>query len=159
HSGVKILAETFPTRIERGAGLPPVERLAYLAELAGVQLADIEHLILVDCKAPVSFFAYPGKKSYLVPDTCSMHTLAAAEHDSAHSRDKLAASVGAANTAPVLQAAHRPGLPRGKLTAEKACMVIAHLPPDLAVVVVESITPGLMLNVMTAGCPRHDILT
>jgi acetolactate synthase-1/2/3 large subunit len=40
HSGVKLLAEVFPTRMERGAGLPPVERIAYLAELAGVQLAE-----------------------------------------------------------------------------------------------------------------------
>ena len=159
HSGVKILAETFPTRIERGAGLPPVERLAYLAELAGVQLADIEHLILVDCKAPVSFFAYPGKKSYLVPDTCSVHTLATPEQDTAASLEKLAAAVGAANTAPVLQAAQRPGRPRGKLTAEKACKAIAHLLPDNAIIVDESITSGLMLNAMTAGCPRHDILT
>ncbi len=159
HSGVKLLAETFPTRIERGAGLPPVERLAYLAELAGVQLADIEHLILVDCKAPVSFFAYPGKKSYLVPDTCSVHTLATPEQDTAASLEKLAAAVGAANTAPVLQAAQRPGRPRGKLTAEKACKAIAHLLPENAIIVDESITSGLMLNVMTAGCPRHDILT
>src|SRR5690606_13683825 len=159
HSGVKILAETFPTRIERGAGLPPVERLAYLAELAGVQLADIEHLILVDCKAPVSFFAYPGKKSYLVPDTCTVHTLATPEQDTAASLEKLAAAVGAANTAPVLQAAQRPVRPRGKLTAEKACKAIAHLLPDNAIIVDESITSGLMLNVMTAGCPRHDILT
>ncbi|QQD23535.1 acetolactate synthase large subunit [Venatoribacter cucullus] len=159
HSCVKILAETFPTRIERGAGLPPVERLAYLAELAGIQLADIEHLILVDCKAPVSFFAYPGKKSYLVPDTCTVHTLATPEQDTAASLEKLAAAVGAANTAPVLQAAQRPGRPRGKLTAEKACKAIAHLLPDNAIIVDESITSGLMLNVMTAGCPRHDILT
>src|SRR6185312_2613963 len=41
HSGVTLLAETFPTRLERGAGLPPVERIAYLAELASVQLADV----------------------------------------------------------------------------------------------------------------------
>ncbi|QQD20832.1 acetolactate synthase large subunit [Oceanospirillaceae bacterium ASx5O] len=159
HSGVKILAETFPTRIERGAGLPPVERLAYLAELAGVQLADIEHLILVDCKAPVSFFAYPGKKSYLVPDTCTVHTLATPEQDTAASLEKLAAAVGAANTAPVLQEAQRPGRPRGKLTAEKVCKALGHLLPDNAIIVDESITSGLMLNLMTAGCPRHDILT
>ncbi len=159
HSGVKLLAETFPTRIERGAGLPPVECLAYLAELAGVQLADIEHLILVDCKAPVSFFAYPGKKSYLVPDTCTVHTLATPEQDTAASLEKLATAVGAANTAPVLQAAQRPGRPRGKLTAEKACKAIGHLLPENAIIVDESITSGLMLNLMTAGCPRHDILT
>ncbi|MEZ5507905.1 MAG: hypothetical protein R3F38_18865 [Gammaproteobacteria bacterium] len=55
--------------MERGAGLPPVERIAYLAELAGVQLADVEHLILVDYKAPVSFFTLlAGRKSSLVAD-------------------------------------------------------------------------------------------
>ena len=37
-TGAKLYAETFPTRLERGAGLPAVERIAYLAELAGVQL-------------------------------------------------------------------------------------------------------------------------
>ncbi|MBP9737961.1 MAG: acetolactate synthase large subunit, partial [Rhodoferax sp.] len=63
-TGAKLFAEVFPTRIERGAGLPPVERIAYLAELASVQLSGLDHLILVDAKAPVSFFAYPGKKSY-----------------------------------------------------------------------------------------------
>jgi len=66
-TGTKLLAEVFPTRMERGAGLPAVERVAYLAELASVQLAGLKHLILVDAKAPVSFFAYPGKRSYLVP--------------------------------------------------------------------------------------------
>ena len=32
------------------------------------QLDGLEHLILVDAKSPVSFFAYPGKKSSLVSD-------------------------------------------------------------------------------------------
>lgn len=34
-AGVKLLAEAFPTRLTRGAGLPPVERIAYLAEWPG----------------------------------------------------------------------------------------------------------------------------
>ncbi|HYR25483.1 MAG TPA: acetolactate synthase large subunit, partial [Aquabacterium sp.] len=71
-TGTQLLAEVFPTRIERGAGLPHVERIAYLAELAGVQLADVRHLILVDAKSPVSFFAYPGKASDLVPEGCTV---------------------------------------------------------------------------------------
>src|SRR5437763_1491282 len=49
-TGTKLLAEVFPTRIERGAGLPTVERLAYLPELAMVQLAGLRHLVLVDTK-------------------------------------------------------------------------------------------------------------
>ena len=33
--GVTLFAEVFPTRLERGAGLPAVERIAYMAEMAG----------------------------------------------------------------------------------------------------------------------------
>src|SRR5690606_42029558 len=62
-------------------------------------------------------------------------------------------------TSPGYQAAQRQGLPLGNKTSEKACKSIAHLLPDNAIIVDESITSGLMLNVMTAGCPRHDILT
>ena len=159
HSGVKLLAEVFPTRLERGAGLPAVERIAYLAELAGVQLADIEQLVLVDAKAPVSFFAYPGKKSYLVPDSCSVHTLATQAQDSALSLQKLAQALGANHTAPALQAAQRPSRPRGQLSAEKVCKAVGHLLPENAILIDEAITSGLLLSAMTAGAPRHDLIT
>ncbi len=159
HSGVQLLAEVFPTRIERGAGLPAVERIAYLAEMAGVQLAPIEQLILVDAKAPVSFFAYPGKKSYLVPDGCSIHTLATPAQDAAASLRQLADALGASQTPPRLQAPRRPERPRGRLTAPKVCKAVGALLPDNAIVIDESITSGLMLGVMTQGAPRHDLIT
>ena len=159
HSGVQLLAEVFPTRMERGAGLPFVERIAYLAEMAGVQLAEIEHLVLVDAKAPVSFFAYPGKKSELVPDTCTVHTLSTPAQDAAASLVQLAAALGATQTAPALQAAQRPDRPRGKLTAPKVCKAVGHLLPENAILIDEAITSGLMLSAMTAGAPRHDLLT
>jgi acetolactate synthase-1/2/3 large subunit len=159
HSGVTLHAEVFPTRLERGAGLPAVERIAYLAELATVQLTGIEHLILVDAKSPVAFFAYPGKKSDLVPDGCRLHTLAAFDQDPVASLDRLAAALGAQAAQPVLQAALRPGRPRGRLTAEKVCKAVGHLLPPNAIVVDEAITSGLMLGPFTAGAPPHDLLT
>ncbi|MBE5317103.1 MAG: acetolactate synthase large subunit [Xanthomonadales bacterium] len=159
HSGVKLLAEVFPTRLERGAGLPPVERIAYLAELAGVQLAEFQHLVLVDAKAPVSFFAYPGKPSELVPAGCAVHTLSTPAEDAAASLQALATALGAGDAAPVLQPAARPGRPRGRLTAEKVCKAVGHLLPERAIVVDEAITSGLMLPLMTAGGPRHDLIT
>ena len=159
HSGVKVFAEVFPTRLERGAGLPAVERIAYLAELAGVQLAGIEHLVLVDAKAPVSFFAYPGKRSYLVPEGCTVHPLSTPAQDAAASLENLAQALGAAQTQPALQAPARPGRPRGKLTAEKVCKAVGHLLPENAILIDEAITSGLMLAPFTAGAPRHDLLT
>ncbi|WP_312792160.1 acetolactate synthase large subunit [Diaphorobacter nitroreducens] len=115
HSGVQLLAEVFPTRMERGAGLPAVERVAYLAELAGVQPAA--------------------------------------------SLDKLAAALGASATQPPMAPAQRPGRPRGPLTAPKVCKAVGHLLPENAILIDEAITSGLMLGVMTAGCPRHDLIT
>ena len=159
HSGVKLLAETFPTRLERGAGRPAVERIAYLAELATVQLTDVRHLILVDAKGPVSFFAYPGKKSDLVPDTCTVHTLATPAQDATASLEKLARALGAEHASPALQAAARPGRPRGKFTADKVCKAVGHLLPENAILVDEAITSGLMLSRFTAGAPRHDFIT
>lgn len=159
HCGVSLFAETFPTRMERGAGLPAVERIAYLAELATLQLTPFEHLVLVDAKAPVSFFAYPGKKSYLVPETCNLHTLATPEQDSIASLEKLARALGADQAEPARQPLQRPGRPRGKLTAAKVCRAVGQLLPEHAIVVDESITSGLMLNMFTAGAPRHDLLT
>ena len=158
-TGAKLFAEVFPTRIQRGAGLPPVERIAYLAELASVQLTGLEHLILVDAKAPVSFFAYPGKKSYLVPDGCQLHTLASFTQDVQGSLDKLSAAVGAGSTVPVLQAYRRPGLPRGKFTADKVCKAIGQLMPENTILVDEAQTSGIMLAMYTAGAPRHDVIT
>jgi len=157
--GVKLHCEVFPTRLERGAGLPAVERIAYLAELATLQLTGIEHLILVDAKPPVSFFAYPGKASDLVPDGCAMHTLATPAQDAAASLEKLAAALGATQATPALQPATRPSRPRGRLTAAKVCKAVGHLLPERAIVVDEAITSGLLLGNMTAGCPRHDLLT
>src|SRR4051812_27824109 len=117
-TGAKLFAEVFPTRLERGAGLPPIERLAYFAELAGVQLAGIKHLVLVDAKAPVSFFAYPGKKSYLVPDGCQVHELVPAAGDALGSLDALAEAIGASNS-PNWQDAAPPSRPTGELNADK----------------------------------------
>ncbi len=159
HSGVKLFHETFPTRLERGVGMPTPEKVAYLAELVGVQLADIDHLILVDSKAPVSFFAYPGKKSYLVPDSCQVHSLATEEQDAAGSLRKLVDALGADNTAPKLQKPNRPSSPKGKLTAEKVCQAVGHYLPENAILIDEAITSGLLLQSMTAGCPRHDYIT
>ena len=160
HSGVKLLAETFPTRLERGAGLPAVERIAYLAEMAAVQLKGVERLILVDTKAPVSFFAYPGRRSDLTPEGCAVETLAAPDQDAVGSLKKVAIALGADNVQAPSAPALRPPAPRGRrLTAEKVCKAVGQLLPQDAILIDEAITSGLMLAHYTAGAPRHDLLT
>ena len=157
-TGAKLLCETFPTRLERGAGLPAVERLGYLAEFTQAQLAGVRHLVLIGAKAPVSFFAYPGKPSYLVPDDCEVHELAGVGDDVVGALAALA-EVVAGGEAPVLQPAARPERPTGALTGESIAAAIGALLPEGAVVSDEANTAGLWLNGATAGAPRHDWLT
>lgn len=80
-TGAKVFVETFPSRLERGVGLPTIERLGYLAEQVTYQLDGVKHLIVAGTKAPVSFFAYPGKPSDLVPEGAQVHTLASVGQD------------------------------------------------------------------------------
>jgi acetolactate synthase I/II/III large subunit len=157
-TGARLLCETFPARLERGAGLPGLERLAYLAEFAQSQLAGTTQLILAGARAPVSFFAYPGLPSSLVPDGCQVHTLAAPGEDVCGALAYLAELV-APHARPQAQPAERPGLPGGELTAEKAAAVIGALLPDGTIVSDEANTSGLWLPAATAGAPPHDWLT
>ena len=158
-TGTKLLCEVFPTRLERGAGLPALERIAYFAELASVQLNGLKHLVLVDAKPPVSFFAYPGKKSYLVPDGCEVHELAGPADDVIGSLEALVDALGATGAQPVVQEASRPQRPTGELTADKVCEAIGAVLPEGAIVSDEAQTSGVMLPPATAGAPRHDWLT
>ena len=66
-TGARVLGETFPARLERGAGLPPLERIAYLPELAAQQLGGLETIVLAGAKAPVTFFGYPDTPSQPAP--------------------------------------------------------------------------------------------
>jgi acetolactate synthase-1/2/3 large subunit len=157
-SGARLLCETFPARLERGAGLPGLERLAYLAEFAQSQLAGTTRLILAGARAPVSFFAYPGLPSSLVPDGCQVHTLAEPGEDVCGALAELAGRV-APGARPRVQLAEVPALPGGELTAEKAAAVIGALLPDGAIVSDEANTSGLWLPAATAGAPPHDWLT
>ena len=158
-TGAKLFTEVFPTRLERGAGLPPVERIAYLAEMATVQLTGYDHLIIVDTKEPVSFFAYPGKKSYLVPDSCKVHHLVEPHQDAVGTLQALVSAVDADATAPRIQQEERPKLPSGKLNAGKVCQALGALMPENAIISDEAQTSGVKLPFFTAGAPRHDVLT
>jgi acetolactate synthase-1/2/3 large subunit len=158
-AGATVLAETFPSRLERGAGLPAVERLSYVPEFAMTQLKGLDHLILVDAKAPVTFFAYPGKPSDLVPEGCEVMELAAATADVVASLEALVEMLGATDAQPALASASRPERPTGALTADSAGAVIGALLPEGAIVSDEAVTSGRALPLTTAGAPRHDWLT
>ena len=171
-TGAKLLCETFPSNLERGAGLPSVERLGYLAELAIGQLQGLRHLVLVDAASPVSFFAYPNLPGYLVPDGCELHVLAGASDDASGALEALAEALGATargggfgvtdaaggSGGENMQAAQRPERPSGALNTETAAAAIGALLPEGAIVSDEANTCGVFLPSATAAAPRHDWL-
>jgi acetolactate synthase-1/2/3 large subunit len=157
-TGAKLLCETFPARLQRGAGVTPVERLGYLAEFAAAQLDGLAHLVLVDAASPVSFFAYPGRPSDLVPDGCAVHSLVDPTADPMAALEALADRVGASAGDVPRQAAGRPDAPTGELTAASVCAALGALLPDDAIVSDEGNTSGLFAAGATAGCPPHDWL-
>ena len=156
-TGARLLAETFPARMERGAGIPAVDRLAYLAEQAEAQLAGVGQLILAGARSPVSFFAYPGRASDLAP--CPVTVLADRDQDVEAALELLADQV-AAQTSPVLTepAAPAPAGP-GPLNAISLANTIAASLPGHAIVVDEANTSGFALPQALAGAPRHTLLT
>lgn len=158
-TGATLLCETFPARLARGAGRPAVGRLPYLGEMAASQLAGLRHLVLVGAASPVSFFAYPGRPSDLVPDGCTIHRVVDPGHPSLAALAALADELGAPPWTAGPDAA-RPACPTGgPLTAASVSAAIGALLPDGAVVCDESNTSGLGLGGATAGSPPHDWLT
>ena len=157
--GTKLFAERNVTRLERGAGLPAVERLAYWPELVSNQLDGLEHLILAGATAPYSSFAYEGKDSSLVPAGCAVHELSPPTADVLGSLQDLVEALDAANAEPLLQKALVPPRPDGPLTAAKVCQAVGATLPELAILSDEALTSALTLPANTAGAPRHDWLT
>ena len=157
-TGARLLAETFPARMERGAGLPAVDRLAYLAEQAEAQLGGVGYLILAGARSPVSFFAYPGQASDLVPAGCSVTVLADRDQDAEAALERLADLV-APGAQPVLAApAVRPAEP-GPLTAISLANTIAASLPEGAIISDEANTSGFALPAALTGAARHSLLT
>jgi acetolactate synthase I/II/III large subunit len=156
-TGARLLAETFPARMERGAGVPAVDRLAYLAEQATGQLAGTKRLVLAGARAPVSFFAYPGRDGDLVPQGCEVVELADADQDVQAALEAVADEI-AAGTEPVLAPAGTPALEPGPLTVSSLAAAVAASLPEHAIIADEANTSGIALPAALAGAARHTVL-
>jgi acetolactate synthase-1/2/3 large subunit len=158
-TGARLVCETFPARMQRGAGRVPIEKLPYFGEQARAFLEQFETIVLCGAEPPVSFFAYPGKPSWLPPDDCNVIRLASAREDVHAALDDVAAALGApAEPASVQQRQNMP-CEEGKLTPAKVAAVLCDLLPENAIVSDEAATAGIALFPMTAGARPHDWLS
>jgi len=156
-TGVRLLCDTFPPRIERGAGLVAVERIPYFAEQATESLATIDDLVLVGSKPPVSFFAYPGRESWLSPPDCAFHVLAHPHEDARVALEQLADVLDAPAEAKG-HASLQLDAPGDTLDPFSVGRVLAGLLPEGAIVVDDGATSGIGVYLALGTAAPHDHL-
>jgi acetolactate synthase-1/2/3 large subunit len=156
-AGVRVMTDTFISRLPRGAGRFAPDRMAYFGEMALADLAGVDLMLLAGTKAPVAFFAYPAMPSLLVPDGCRVETLSELHEDAAAALEALAEVLGARKAAPD-QAFHMPDKPRGELTAYAIGDSVARWAPEGTIVCDDAVTAGLPIFMQTRCAQPHDWL-
>jgi acetolactate synthase-1/2/3 large subunit len=156
-TGAELLCPTQINRAERGAGRVSVDRIPYVVDAAQKRLAHLRTLVLVNSRAPVNFFAYPGKPPVPMAPGCTVLTLADVGEDGMDAVQRLADLLHARQDSKK-EALQRPALPTGAVTLPGLAAVIAALMPEQAIVVDESITSGRGLVAATRNAPPHDWL-
>lgn len=157
-TGARLLCETFPARLARGAGRVPVERLPYFPEAAADYLKDFKAMVFVGATPPVSFFAYPGTPGRLSPEGADLVALADARTHAYHALRALAERLHAPSAHGKAQAAVAPPVPSGRLDPMAVAAALTALMPENAIVSDESNTAGFAMFPTTAGAPKHDWL-
>ncbi len=152
-TGAKMLAEVFNARMERGQGRPPIERIPYPIDAAIAALAGIKHLILVEAKPPVGFFAYPGKPGPLWPPDGTVHTLATIDQNGSAA---LAALTALLEVPPIpIVPTPRPAPDTGQIAPEAVATSLAALLPADSIVIDEGISFGRGFSRFTHGAAPH----
>jgi len=149
--------------INRGEGLPLVRRVPYFPEQAVAMLSSYEVVLLAGTPEPVTFFGYPGVRSQILNDKQERITLCTDRQDVVEALGCLADTLGAPTHLvaddDLFTRPNRPALPDGDLTGEKACLTLAALQPENAIIVDEAVTTGYSYYSLTAGLPPHTIIT
>jgi acetolactate synthase I/II/III large subunit len=157
-TGARVSTDVFPARVARGAGTGMIERLPYLAEMAIDSIKDLDQLILIGAKPPVSFFAYPNVPSAIAPEQCREFVLAGPDDDIDELLETLLERLDAVDVEPDVHPLTIPDLAAGELNVNSAAMAVAHYLPENAVIVDESITASFALFPLTMTAQPHDWL-
>ena len=156
----RLFVETFPARMERGAGTPSVERLPYFPEQIPGLLDGVEHVVLVGTPDPVAMFGWPGASSRMLPEHVKVISLARSEEDVgaalAAVADELSMPAGSGSS---LAPFNPPPKPSGPLDANTLAAAVAAILPEHAVVVDEGATSSVLLYPALASAAPHTWLT
>lgn len=162
-AGCDLLANSFPGRVDRGTGLPAIDRIPYFPEPAKALLSRYEVVIFAGGTEPVTFFGYPGIESYLLTHDQERIHLCSGQQDVVRALEYLLSVLKEGNRSDngsgTVRELRRPALSAGELTPEKACLTLAALQPEEAIIVDEGLTTILPYYSLTAAIPPHTLLT
>jgi acetolactate synthase I/II/III large subunit len=119
----------------------------------------VEVLILVGSKPPVSFFAYPDKPSWGLPEGADIVTLAHPHEDASTALHALAEAVGAPASPAGVAGWAPPTVSGGPLNQFTIGEVIGHFLPEGAIISEEAATNALGPFAATVDAAPHDYLT
>ena len=157
--GVPVFANRFAARMACGGGRFAPQRLAYFPEPAEAMLAGLKHIILVESVPPVSFFGYPGRRSYLAPEDCAFHVLASMEENGTEALAALVEESGVGRMAPPAPDMSRPALPAGAaLTPDTIGLALASLLPAGSIVSDEMVSSGETVLRHLSSAASYDLL-
>ena len=157
-TGAKLFADTFMPRLARGQGRPKPERVPYLGEMAVMMLSGFRRCVAVGTKAPVAFFAYPGKPSTFLAPECKVVEAWEPANDLVEVLSALAEEVGA-RVGGIAAAGARPEVPAaGKINVQSFGDAVAALLPEGAIVSDEAVTGGTWASIATQASAPHDWL-
>ncbi len=161
--GCDLLAQPLPGYMDRGAGMPLVERIPYFPEQATAALSRYEAVLLAGTPEPVTFFGYPGVRSRILSDEQERIPVCTDIQDVIEALGWLADALGVPDHITgddiFAKKKDRPALPDGDLTVEKACLTLAALQPENSIVVDEAISSGRLYYPLTQGLPPHTVIT
>ncbi|EJE50509.1 thiamine pyrophosphate-dependent enzyme, possible carboligase or decarboxylase [Acidovorax sp. CF316] len=157
-TGARLGSQFFTARIERGAGRVPIERIPYAVPQAQAFLQGFKHLITVETREPVAFFAYPDRPSLLKAEGTAVHPLVEADEDSELAFDMLLEALGATGTEALLQPRLETSVPSGALNPTSVAHALAAALPEHCILVDESLTTGRESMGLTMGARPHDLI-
>jgi len=158
-TGCSLFAESFPGRLDRGVGLPALERFPFGPEEAATIAAAHQAFVLVDAPRPVAFFGKQGAASELLPQHLPAAAVGGSAQDGREVLQALADLLGAPEQPPPVNTElRRPELPTGALTPETIGAALAALQPPDAIAVLEAPTSSQAYPRLAAAVPRHSML-
>ncbi len=157
-SGARLFYDRNASRAALGVDRFAPQRVAYFPERAEAQFAGIKHMFLVEAKAPVSFFAYPGRKSTLLPDDCEVTVLAGIDDDGIYALEALADCFPALDETAANGQIGVLEIGDGSLTTESLGRAIVALLPEGAIVSDEMVSSSEAVVPLLGAAKQHDFL-